>query len=118
MSHTVRDKKMLLTRLKKIQGQSTALEKMLNSDHECAEVLQQLAAIRGAVNGMMMQVIEGHLTDHVVKEPEEEQREAASGSRRSGERGDPGRGRSRRAGVSETSPTERSHSQSKRKQSI
>ena len=31
---------------------------------------------------------------------------------------DPGRGRSRRAGVSETSPTERSHSQSKRKQSI
>ena len=27
MSHTVRDKKMLLTRLKKIQGQSTALEK-------------------------------------------------------------------------------------------
>ena len=56
MSHTVRDKKMLLTRLKKIQGQSAALEKMLNSDHECADVLQQLAAIRGAVNGMMMQV--------------------------------------------------------------
>ena len=75
MSHTVRDKKMLLTRLKKIQGQSTALEKMLNSDHECAEVLQQLAAI----NGMMMQVIEGHLTDHVVKEPEEAQREADLG---------------------------------------
>lgn len=79
MSHTVRDKKMLLTRLKKIQGQSAALEKMLNSDHECADVLQQLAAIRGAVNGMMMQVIEGHLTDHVVKEPEEAQREADLG---------------------------------------
>ncbi len=63
----------------KIQGQSNALEKMLNSDHECADVLQQLAAIRGAVNGMMMQVIEGHLTDHVVKEPEEEQREADLG---------------------------------------
>ena len=78
MSHTVRDKKKLLTRLKKIQGQSAALEKMLNSDHECAEVLQQLAAIRGAVNGMM-QVIEGHLTDHVVKEPEEAQREADLG---------------------------------------
>lgn len=80
MSHTVRHKKMLLTRLKKIQGQSTALEKMLSNDeHECAEVLQQLAAIRGAVNGMMLQVIEGHLTDHVVKEPEEDQREADLG---------------------------------------
>ncbi|HEY1843477.1 MAG TPA: metal/formaldehyde-sensitive transcriptional repressor [Buttiauxella sp.] len=75
MSHTVRHKKMLLTRLKKIQGQSTALEKMLNRDHECSEVLQQLAAIRGAVNGMMLQVIEGHLTDHVVQEPVLEQRE-------------------------------------------
>ena len=42
-------------------------------------MLQQLAAIRGAVNGMMMQVIEGHLTDHVVKEPEEAQREADLG---------------------------------------
>lgn len=57
-------------------GASAALEKMLNREHECAEVLQQLAAIRGAVNGMMMQVIQGHLTDHVVKEPEEGQREA------------------------------------------
>lgn len=36
-------------------------------------------AIRGAVNGMMLQVIEGHLTDHVVKEPEEDQREADLG---------------------------------------
>lgn len=76
MSHTVRHKKMLLTRLKKIQGQSTALEKMLNREHECAEILQQLAAISGAVNGMMLQVIQGHLTDHVVKEPDETQREA------------------------------------------
>ena len=33
-------------------------------------------ANRGAVNGMMLQVIQGHLTDHVVKEPEETQREA------------------------------------------
>ncbi len=57
-------------------GQSTALEKMLNREHECAEILQQLAAIRGAVNGMMLQVIQGHLTDHVVKEPDETQREA------------------------------------------
>lgn len=30
----------------------------------------------GAVNGMMLQVIQGHLTDHVVKEPDEKQREA------------------------------------------
>ena len=48
MSHTVRHKKMLLTRLKKIQGQSTALEKMLNREHECAEILQHHAVDRAA----------------------------------------------------------------------
>ncbi|NIZ75188.1 metal-sensing transcriptional repressor, partial [Escherichia coli] len=57
MSHTVRHKKMLLTRLKKIQGQSTALEKMLNREHECAEILQQLTWILGALNSRMLQVI-------------------------------------------------------------
>ena len=40
------------------------------------ELKSPLAAIRGAVNGMMLQVIQGHLTDHVVKEPDETQREA------------------------------------------
>ena len=40
-----------------------------------AAVLQQIAAIRGAVNGLMAAVIEGHLTDHVVKEPEQAQRQ-------------------------------------------
>lgn len=38
-------------------------------------MLQQIAAIRGAVNGLMAAVIEGHLTDHVVKEPTEAQRQ-------------------------------------------
>lgn len=74
--HIQFDTKNVTDPTEKIQGQSSALEKMLNREHECAEVLQQLAAIRGAVNGMMLQVIQGHLTDHVVKEPEETQREA------------------------------------------
>ena len=38
-------------------------------------MLQQIAAIRGAVNGLMAAVMEGHLTDHVVREPELEQRQ-------------------------------------------
>ena len=38
---------------------------MLNREHECAEVLQQLAAIRGAVNGMMLQVIQGLSLIHI-----------------------------------------------------
>ncbi len=56
----------LKARASKIQGQVVALKKMLDEPHECAAVLQQIAAIRGAVNGLMREVIKGHLTEHIV----------------------------------------------------
>lgn len=73
--HTIKDKAKLLTRVRRIQGQAAALEKQLDLEGDCIAVLQQIAAIRGAVNGLMAAVIEGHLIDHVVKEPKLEQRE-------------------------------------------
>ena len=76
MSHTIRDKQKLKARASKIQGQVIALKKMLDEPHECSAVLQQIAAIRGAVNGLMREVIKGHLTDHLVHEDNEEKRES------------------------------------------
>jgi len=73
--HTIRDKAKLLARVRRIQGQAVALERQLNEEEDCVGVLQQIAAIRGAVNGLMAAVIEGHLTDHLVEEPELEQRQ-------------------------------------------
>ena len=61
MSHTIRDKKALLTRVRRIAGQAAALEKALEQESECAAILQQIAAIRGAVNGLMGQVLEHHI---------------------------------------------------------
>ncbi|MEQ3409789.1 Ni(II)/Co(II)-binding transcriptional repressor RcnR [Klebsiella aerogenes] len=75
MSHTIRDKKKLQARVSKIEGQVSALKKMLDEPHECAAVLQQIAAIRGAVNGLMREVIKGHLTEHIVHEGDEVKRE-------------------------------------------
>lgn len=75
MSHTIRDQKKLKARTNKIQGQVIALKKMLNEPHECAAVLQQIAAIRGAVNGLMREVIKGHLVEHIVHEGDEAKRE-------------------------------------------
>ena len=73
--HTIKDKAKLLTRVRRIQWQAIALEKQLYQEHDHAAVLQQIASIRGAVNGLMAAVIEGHLIDHVVKEPEQQQRQ-------------------------------------------
>lgn len=75
MSHTIRDKQKLKARTNKIQGQVGALKKMLDEPHECAAVLQQIAAIRGAINGLMREVIKGHLTEHIVHENDEAKRE-------------------------------------------
>ena len=76
MPHTVDGKKQLLVRVRRIKGQTEALERSLDNGSECSAVLQQIAAIRGAVNGLMLEVLEGHLRDHVggsVVPPEQRQ---------------------------------------------
>jgi DNA-binding FrmR family transcriptional regulator len=65
MPHTVKMKKQLLTRVRRIKGQSEALEKALEKETECTAILQQIAAIRGAVNGLMAEVLEGHIREHL-----------------------------------------------------
>ena len=65
MAHTIAGKKQLLTRVRRIKGQADALERALASETECMAVLQQIAAIRGAVNGLMSQVLEGHIREHL-----------------------------------------------------
>lgn len=68
MAHTIKDKKALLARVRRIQGQAGALERALEQESDCSAVLQQIAAIRGAVNGLMAQVLEGHLREHLAAE--------------------------------------------------
>lgn len=75
MSHTTRDQKKLNARVSKIQGQVNGLKNMLEVEHECQDVLQQIAAIRGAVNGLMREVIKGHLIEHIVLEEDLKKRE-------------------------------------------
>lgn len=68
MPHTIKEKKSLVARVRRIQGQTAALERALEEERECSAVLQQIAAIRGAVNGLMAQVLEGHLREHLDAE--------------------------------------------------
>ena len=65
MAHTTTGKKKLLTRVRRIRGQTEALEKLLDRDGDCSAILQQVAAIRGAVSGLMTEVLEGHIRDHL-----------------------------------------------------
>jgi DNA-binding FrmR family transcriptional regulator len=63
MPHSPEEKKRVLARVRRVRGQLDALEKALEEGAECGPVLQQIAAIRGAVNGLMAGVLESHLRE-------------------------------------------------------
>ena len=66
MAHTTRGKTKLLNRVRRIRGQVEAVERALESENGCTEVLQLIAATRGAINGLMAEVIEDHIREHVA----------------------------------------------------
>jgi DNA-binding FrmR family transcriptional regulator len=66
MAHTTKDKEKLLSRVRRIRGQVEAIERALDGEHECSSVLQLMAACRGALNGLMAEVLEGHIRFHVL----------------------------------------------------
>jgi len=66
VAHTIRDKEKLLNRVRRIRGQVDAIEKALVEEDDCSAILQTIAACRGAINGLMAEIIEGHIRFHVV----------------------------------------------------
>jgi FrmR/RcnR family transcriptional regulator, repressor of frmRAB operon len=80
MVHTIRDRPKLLNRVRRIRGQVSAIEGLLQEDADCERVLQTIAACRGAINGLMAEVLEDHVRFHVIDpetDPESEQAKAA-----------------------------------------
>jgi DNA-binding FrmR family transcriptional regulator len=68
MAQVDREKVKLLNRVKRIRGQMESVERTLSTeDHNCADVLMLLAAVRGGVNGLMAEVLEDHIRLHLLK---------------------------------------------------
>jgi DNA-binding FrmR family transcriptional regulator len=80
MAHTIRDKEKLLNRVRRIRGQIDGVERALDQEQDCSSILQTIAACRGAINGLMAEIIEGHMRLHVLdpdRRPTSEQAKAA-----------------------------------------
>jgi DNA-binding FrmR family transcriptional regulator len=43
-----------------------AVERALREEQECSDLLQLVAACRGALNGLMAELVEGHIWFHVL----------------------------------------------------
>jgi DNA-binding FrmR family transcriptional regulator len=68
--HTVRERDKLMARVRRIRGQIEGIERALAEEKGCYEVLQTVAAARGALNGLVAEMIEDHIRHHVL-DPEE-----------------------------------------------
>jgi DNA-binding FrmR family transcriptional regulator len=66
VSHTIHEKKKLLNRVRRVAGQIEAIERALNDEKGCTAVLHLIVAARGAINGLMSEVIEDHIRLHVM----------------------------------------------------
>jgi DNA-binding FrmR family transcriptional regulator len=80
MAHTLEEKKKLLNRVRRIRGQVEAIDRALEQEAECSDILHNISACRGAMDALMAEVIEGHIRFHVLDPkvpPSDEQAQAA-----------------------------------------
>lgn len=80
MSHTIKEKAKLLGRVRRIKGQIEAVERALEAEMACGEILQLVASVRGAINGLTVELIEDHIVHHVVDPINEPDAERAKGA--------------------------------------
>jgi FrmR/RcnR family transcriptional regulator, repressor of frmRAB operon len=64
--HTTEDKQKLVLRVRRIRGQIDAIERALVEEKDCGDVLQLITAARGAMNGLMAELLEDHVRFHVL----------------------------------------------------
>ena len=66
MSHTIRQKHKLLARVRRIRGQVEAIERALDTEAGCDQVMHLIAGTKGAMAGLMAEVVEDHVRTHLV----------------------------------------------------
>jgi FrmR/RcnR family transcriptional regulator, repressor of frmRAB operon len=64
--HTIKEKDKLILRVRRIRGQVEAMERALTNEQNCSDVLRLIAAARGAMNGLMAELLEDHVRFHVL----------------------------------------------------
>ena len=67
----VDNKEALIKRLHRIEGQVRGVERMVEDERYCIDILTQIAATRAALDGVALKVLEDHV-QHCVREGGEE----------------------------------------------
>lgn len=60
LSHTT-DKSALITRLKRIEGQARGIQRMIDDDRYCIDIVQQLTALSSATDEVALLTLQSHI---------------------------------------------------------
>lgn len=66
MAHLAKQNDALLARVRRIAGQVSAIERALTTADDCTTTLHLVAGVRGAINGLMDEIIQAHVLEHVA----------------------------------------------------
>ena len=80
MSHISKNQTALLARVRRIKGQVEAVERGLISESPCADILNLVASVRGAINGLTVEMIDDHIRTHVANPETDEDPDRAQGA--------------------------------------
>jgi CsoR family transcriptional regulator, copper-sensing transcriptional repressor len=69
------DKDALLKRLRRIEGQTRGLQKMVEEDRWCPDILQQIAAVRAALDKVALGLANGHVQHCMAMSDDPKRRE-------------------------------------------
>ncbi len=77
MTHLAEQRPRLLARVRRLRGQIDAIERALEGEADCTALLHQIAGARGAMAGLMAEVVEDHVQHHLARPAEALDRPAA-----------------------------------------
>ena len=66
MTHTIKNKDKLVARVRRIRGQVEAVERALEAEIGCADVLMLVASVKGAISGLTAELMEDHIRHHIA----------------------------------------------------
>jgi len=66
LAHVIAEKQKLLNRVRRLRGQIDALDRAVEAEEGCSEVMRLLTTARGAINAIMAEVVEDHIVLHMI----------------------------------------------------
>lgn len=66
-------------RLRRIEGQVRGLQKMVDDEQYCVEIITQSSAVRSALSAVEDLMLENHLSEHVIHQIKQGQEKKAVG---------------------------------------